>query len=53
MLSDKPKLVFTDIAGHKTLETALPSQQIKLAQKSLTPEQTYLKALYLVGEASQ
>lgn len=29
MLSDKPKLVFTDIAGKPTIEAYLPCQQIK------------------------
>lgn len=53
MLSDKPKLVFTDISGRVTLETTLPSQQIKQAKQSLTPEQQYNKALYLCGEATQ
>ena len=51
MLSDKPKLVFSDIGGHVTLEARLPSQQIKQDAKALTPEQQYLKALYNVGES--
>ena len=51
MLSDKPKLVFTDIAGRVTMETALPSQQIKQAKEALTPIQQYNKALYLCGES--
>lgn len=50
MLSDKPKLVFTDIAGRVTL---LPVQQIKQAKQALTPIQQYNKALYLCGEAKQ
>lgn len=52
MLSDKPKLVFTDIAGRVTLESKLPCQQIKQAEKP-TPEQAFMSALYNVGEASQ
>lgn len=52
MLADKPKLVFTDIAGKVALETALPSQYIKQAEKP-TSEQQYLKALYNVGESTQ
>jgi hypothetical protein len=52
MLADKPKLVFTDIAGKVTYETRLPYQHIKQAEKP-TPEQQYLKALYNVGEAAQ
>ena len=51
MLSDKPKLVFSDIGGKVTLEARLPCQAIKQAEKALTPEQQYLKALYNVGEA--
>ena len=50
-LSDKPKLVFTDIVGRVTMETALPVQQIKQAKESLTPIQQYNKALYLCGES--
>lgn len=50
MLSDKPKLVFSDIGGHVTLEARLPSQQIKQQQK-VKPEQAFLTALYNVGEA--
>jgi len=53
MLSDRPKLIFSDISGRVTLEARLPSQQIKQAAKALTPEQQYLKALYNVGEAKQ
>lgn len=53
MLSDKPKLVFSDMGGNITLEARLPCQQIKQAAKALTPEQQYLKALYTVGEAKQ
>ena len=52
MLSDKPKLVFTDIAGKVTLEARLPCQQIKQQPKQ-TAEQQYLTALYLVGESKQ
>lgn len=52
MLSDKPKLVFSDIVGRVTLEARLPWQAIKQAEKP-TPEQQYLKALYNVGEAKQ
>lgn len=50
MLSDKPKLIFTDIGGCVTLEARLPVQQIKQAEKP-TPEQAFLSALYNVGEA--
>lgn len=53
MLSDKPKIIFSDMGGKVTLEARLPSQQIKQAAKALTPEQQYLKALYNVGEAKQ
>ena len=52
MLSDKPKLIFSDIGGRVTLEARLPVQQVKQAEKP-TPEQQYLSALYNVGEASQ
>ena len=52
MLTDKPKLIFSDMGGNVTLEARLPSQQIKQAEKQ-TPEQQYLKALYTVGEAKQ
>ena len=51
MLSDKPKLVFTDIAGRVTYESTLPNQQIKQSKESLTPIQQYNKALYLCGES--
>ena len=49
MLSDKPKLVFSDIGGKVTLEARLPCQQIK--QQQQTPEQAFLTALYNTGEA--
>ena len=52
MLSDKPKIVFSDMGGNVTLEARLPCQQIKQAEKP-TPEQQYLKALYNVGEADK
>ena len=52
MLSDKPKLVFTDLSGKVTLEARLPCQQIKKQPKQ-TPEQAFLTALYNVGEAKQ
>lgn len=52
MLSDKPKLIFSDMGGNVTLEAKLPCQQVKQAEKH-TPEQQYLKALYHVGEAKQ
>ncbi len=39
MLSDKPKLVFTDIAGKVTLESTLPVQQIK-AQYQHVPNES-------------
>lgn len=51
MLTDKPKLIFSDMGGKVTLEARLPCQQIKQDAKALTPEQQYLKALYTVGEA--
>lgn len=49
-LSDKPKLVLSDIGGRVTVEARLPVQQIKQAEKP-TPEQQYLTELYNVGEA--
>ena len=52
MLSDKPKLIFTDMSGKVTLEARLPCQQIKQQQKQ-TPGQAFLSALYNVGEAKQ
>ena len=52
MMTDKPKLIFSDIGGRVTLEARLPSQQIKQQQKQ-TPEQAFLTALYKVGEAKQ
>lgn len=52
MLSDKPKLIFSDMGGSVTLEARLPCQQIKQQQKQ-TPEQAFLTALYTVGEAKQ
>lgn len=52
MLTDKPKLIFSDMGGKVTLEARLPSQQIKQAKKP-SPEQQYLKALYNVGEADK
>lgn len=33
MLSDKPKLIFSDMGGKVTLEAYLPMQQIKQAEK--------------------
>lgn len=33
MLSDKPKLIFSDIGGKVTLEARLPCQQIKQQQQ--------------------
>ena len=50
MLSDKPKLVFSDISGNVTLEASLPYQQIKQQQK-VTQEQQFLNALYNCGES--
>ena len=52
MLSDKPKLIFSDMGGDVTLEAHLPMQQIKQAEKQ-TPEQAFLIALYNVGEADK
>ena len=52
MLSDKPKLIFTDLSGKVTLEARLPCQQIKQQPKQ-TAEQQYLTALCLVGESKQ
>lgn len=51
-LSDKPKIIFSDIGGHVTLEARLPSHQIKQQQKQ-TPEQAFLTALYNCGESKQ
>ena len=53
MVSDKPKLVFTDMAGKVTYESYLPSQQIKQAKLSPKEQvlQDYFKALYTVGES--
>jgi hypothetical protein len=50
MLSDKPKLVFTDIAGRVTLESTLPVQQIK-AQYQPTQAEKFNNALLQCGEA--
>lgn len=50
MLSDKPKLVFSDMGGSVTIVANLP--QLKQQQKQ-TPEQAFLTALYKVGEAKQ
>lgn len=50
MLADKPKLVFTDIAGHKTLADPLPSQSLKQQHKP-TPAEQYQTALYNCGES--
>ena len=52
MLTDNPKLIFSDMGGNVTLEARLPCQQIKQAEKH-TPKQQYLKALYTVGEAEK
>ena len=52
MLSDKPKLVFTDIAGKQTIEAYLPCQLIKQAkQYQPTPQETFNYALLQCGEA--
>lgn len=52
MLSDKPKLVFTDIAGKPTIEAYLPSQQIKQAnQYKPAPLESFNYALLQCGEA--
>lgn len=50
MLSDKPKLIFTDIAGKPTIEARLPSQQIKTQHKP-SPSEQYQTALYNFGES--
>ena len=50
MLSDKPKLIFSDIAGNRTIDAYLPSQQIKTQQKP-TPAEAYQFALYQCGES--
>ena len=50
MLSDKPKLIFSDIGGKVTLEARLPCQQIKQKQKP-SPAEQYQTALYNCGEA--
>lgn len=52
MLSDRPRLVFSDIGGKVTLEARFPYQQIKQQQQQ-TPEQAFLTALYTVGESTQ
>ena len=52
MLSDKPKLVFTDIAGKQTIEAYLPCQQIKQAkQYQPTPQEAFNYALLQCGES--
>ena len=51
MLSDKPKLVFSDIGGRVTLEARLPDSLLREQAQKQTPEQQYLKALYTTGEA--
>ena len=54
MLSDKPKLVFTDIAGKPTIEAYLPCQQIKQAkQYQHTPLESFNYALVQCGESEQ
>ena len=54
MLSDKPKLVFTDISGKPTIEAYLPCQQIKQAkQYKPTPTEAFNYALLQCGEAKQ
>lgn len=50
MLSDKPKLVFTDIAGKVTYESRLPCQQIK-QQYQPTQAEKFNNALLQCGEA--
>jgi hypothetical protein len=52
MLADKPKLVFTDIAGKVTYETRLPSQHIK-AQYQPTQTEKFNNALLQCGESTQ
>lgn len=52
MLSDKPKLVFTDIMGKQTIEARLPCQQIKQAkQYQQKPQDQSQTALYWCGES--
>lgn len=52
MLSDKPKLIFTDIAGKPTLSASLPCQQINQAkQYQPTPLESFNYALLQCGEA--
>lgn len=53
MLSDKPKLIFSDISGQVTLEAQLPDSLLREQAQKQTPEQQYLTALYNVGEAIQ
>lgn len=54
MLSDKPKLIFTDISGNHTIEARLPCQQIKQAkQYQPTPTEAFNYALMQCGEAKQ
>ena len=50
MLSDKPKLIFSDMGGNVTLEARLPCQQIKQSQNP-TPAEQYQTALYQCGDA--
>jgi hypothetical protein len=50
MLSDKPKLVFTDVTGRVTLESTLPCQQIK-TQYTPTQEEKFNNALLQCGDA--
>lgn len=52
MLSDKPKLIFTDIAGKQTIEAYLPCQQIKQEkQYQQKPQDQFQTALYQCGES--
>ena len=52
MLSDKPKLVFTNIAGRQTVEASLPYQQIKQSkQYQPTPLESFNHALVQCGKA--
>lgn len=50
MLSDKPKLIFTDISGRVTLESTLPCRQIK-QQYQPTQAEKFNNALLQCGES--
>lgn len=53
MLSDKPKLVFTDLSGKVTLEARLPCQQIKQLSASQMTDCQFLIASQLKQQPKQ